>query len=554
MSLSQEIKAIKSDRIIFFVVLAIIVTRIFNGIVMAPIQDEMYYFYWSRFLDWGYFDHPPLVAWTSVLNNYFPSTAWAARFGTLVLGTLSIPLMASFFREVGLKDKAPYGAALLLASGSLVGILFGYLTTPDIPMIFCWIAALHECAKALSDQPKRWLSAGLFTGLGIIGKYTMVLIGPVFLLALIFQPRRLKSPWPYLGGLVCVLVMAPHILWLSQNEWITTRFQFGRGLMSQYGIQMQIGHDLPMASPALDSSKAARLASHFVLPGDKRKESKPKAQGLKKALQGAGDYLGGQMALWGLLLFPILYGLYRGLRKGHFKAPVWTWSSPAHGALVTAAALFPILIFLPLSTVQHIEANWPAMACIGLSALLVRYMQISRRLLAIGVAINIVATLILSVHTLSPLGFSKPEKDRVLRETSGYQDLAEVLRELPSAPLFADTYQNVSAMKFYAPELKIEQWPGIARTSEIQRRKAMNPWQWKDVESEGGFFLLTDNFIPPYIPGTEIESLSELMDCPNLGVVLTKASLESLYQRPCENKVHRWSLAYYAVKPSTDLR
>lgn len=544
-SFKSTVKALLSDKILLSALLAITLTRLINAMLLSPIQDEMYYFYWARFLDWGYFDHPPLVAFLSTLGPGIPASAFAARLGTVILGIASIPLLANLFREVGLKDKVPFAGAMLLSTGSLAGILSGYLTTPDIPMIFCWIAALHECAKALSGQQKRWLSAGLFTGLGILGKYTMVLIGPVFLIALVYHPKKIFNKWPYLGGLVCVLVMLPHILWLSHNEWITTRFQFGRGLMSQYGIAMQQGHDLPPASAALDSSQEARLASFFVLPGDKKKEAKPKAKGFVKATQGLGDYLGGQLAIWGILLLPILYGLYRSKKRANFANTPWSWTSPAHGALMISAGLFPVLVFLPLSLVQHVEANWPAMYCIGASALIVRYARTSRRFMVIAVVTNLALSLLISFHTARPLGIGKPENDRLLRETHGYKQLAEILRELPPAPMFADTYQNVSAMKFYAPELKIEQWPGIARTSEIQRRKEMNPWQLKDVQDEGGFFVLMDNFIPPYIPGTAIDSLTEILDCPRKGLILTKANLGSLYKRPCRDKIHRWSLAYY---------
>jgi 4-amino-4-deoxy-L-arabinose transferase-like glycosyltransferase len=538
---------LRSDKVLFFALLAVVIGRLVNALVLAPIQDEMYYFYWARFLDWGYFDHPPLVAWSSILGVIVPSTAFAARAGTVLMGLLSIPLLASFFREVGLKDKAPFASAMLLATGSLAGILFGYLTTPDVAMIFCWIGALHECAKALGSQPKRWISAGLLTGLGILGKYTMVVIGPVFLVALLWHPRRFRNPWPFLGGLLCAVIIVPHLFWLKQNDWITTRFQLGRGLMSQYGVQMQKGHDLPSAEASLDSSPEARLANFFRLPDDKPKESRPKAQGLMKAWRGFWDYIGGQLGIWGLLLIPILYGLFRGRKREFASSTRSPWTSPAHGALILAAGIVPILVFLPLSLVQHVEANWPAMYCIGASAILVRYARPPQGLLVLALVGNLAFSLLISWHTSFPLHLGPPDKDRLLRETHGYKDLAAVLKELPPAPIFADTYQNVSAVAFYAPAIKIAQWPGIARTSEIQRRKAMNPWTWASVKDEGGFFLLMDNFVPPFIPGAAIDSLIELMDCPGQGVVMTKANPGGIYRRPCDNRVHRWSLAYYTL-------
>ena len=364
MSFRSAARDVLSHKTLLFALIAIVLARVVSGLLLAPIQDEAYYFYWARFLDWGYFDHPPLVAWISSLIQVFPASPLAARAGTILLSILSIPLKISLFKNSGLTDHDALGSALLLASGSLAGILLGYITTPDIPMIFCWIAALHECSKALSHNPKRWLSAGFFTGLGIIGKYTMVMIGPVFLVALLFHPKRLRSPWPYLGGLVCVLVLLPHIVWLKDNQWITTRFQFGRGLMSEYGVAMQLGTDLPRAGRALDGSQESKLANFFVLPEDEKPVPRVKPTGLVKAWRGLGDYIGGQLALWGLLLVPMIYAIFS--RRFRRKAQ---WSSPAQAALITSAAVSPVLIFGLLSPFQHVEANWPAMYCIGAAGL-----------------------------------------------------------------------------------------------------------------------------------------------------------------------------------------
>ncbi len=543
MSFHSPARDIVTKKTLLLALLAIVLTRTISALLLAPIQDEAYYFYWARFLDWGYFDHPPLVAWISSLIQIWPASMLAARAGTLILSILGMPLMLSLYRTSGLRDQDALATALILASGSLAGILLGYITTPDIPMIFCWIAALHECAKALAGQEKRWLSAGFFTGLGILGKYTMVMIGPVFLLALLYHPRRLKSPWPYLGGLVSVLVLLPHILWLQNNQWITTRFQFGRGLMSEYGVAMQLGTDLPHAARSLDSSKESKLANSFSLPEDEKPIARPKPTGLVKAWRGLSDYAGGQLALWGLLLIPMTVALFN--KKLRRKSQ---WTSPAHAALISAAALAPVIIFGLLSPFQHVEANWPAMYCIAAAALFAQYFRLPKTLMILALAANLGLCLLISFHTLHPLPFGKAHKDRLLKETHGYKDLAEILAELPPAPLFADTYQNVGELMFYRPDLKLQQWPGIARSSEIARRPAMNPWQWQAVKDEGGFFLLMDNFVPPFISGAEIDSLTEILDCPNGQLALSKYNPSSLYKRPCDGRIHRWNLAYYKVK------
>jgi hypothetical protein len=75
----------------------------------------------------------------------------------------------------------------------------------------------------------------------------------------------------------------------------------------------------------------------------------------------------------------------------------------------------------------------------------------------------------------------------------------------------------------------------------------MNPWRWEDLQKAGGFYLLTDNFIPPHIPGTQISMLSEILDCIDEGLKITPSRKQGTYTRPCQKRVHRWSLAHYTV-------
>lgn len=520
--------------------------RFVNAAFLPPIQDEAYYFYWARFLDWGYFDHPPLVAWLSFLSQWWPDSTLAARAGTLFLSVLSFPVLLSLFSTLGLRDRSSRLAALVLTTANLGGILLGTLTTPDIPLIFCWILALHEAAKGLSSDPRRWLSAGFFTGLGILGKYTMVLIGPVFLIALLFHPKGLKQKWPYLGGVVAVLVLLPHLYWQAQHDWITFRFQFGRGLKSEYGVAMKLGTDLPLAREGKVDGPEAKLARYFVLPQDEIAQPKPKPEGFEKYFKGVSNYFGGQLGIWGLLLLPLGFGLWRRFRTSGPKQT--SWPSRSLEALSWASALVPLLGFALLSPVQNIEVNWPAMYVIGASVLIVHSLRLSRRPLLWAAAANAALSLLLTVHIFYPLNRTKPHRDRLLRETHGYRELAAYLSRLPE-PLFVDTYQNVSQIAFYQPQLALQQWPGIARSSELLRRPAMNPRSKLDLTPS--FYLLTDNLVPPALPGATISELYEILDCFEEGMKVTRADFSKTYERPCRQRIHRWSLARYEAQSPT---
>jgi len=519
---------------------SLVLTRIINAYWMPPAQDEVYYFLWARHLAAGFFDHPPMVAFLASLGNLHIGSALLSRTGTLLLSFLALPFLLNLFRRLGAQEGKQLFHSMILASLSAAAVVQGYITTPDIPMLFCWILALHEAAAALDGKPKRWLSAGFFTGLGLMGKYTMALIGPVFLIALLVRPKKLLQPWPYLGGLVCVLTLLPHLLWLQSNDWITLRFQFGRGFMSVYNVDMKTGTDLPWAVEPAKDGEESQLAKFFTIPDDEVSPPKKAVPQWQKYLNNFGSYVGGQLGLWGLLLFPMLAAIIRRRQQ-----PA-TWRSPELKALAWAACFVPLGLFALLSPFQFIEANWPAMYMIGGSILFTQYFRLHEKYLLGAAALNLCVTLLLTLHHHVPILSTKPHKDRLLKESHGYQQLAIYLQHL-SAPVLIDTYQNSSQMAFYAPSLKIQQWPGVARTSELIRNEKMNPWRWEDLQKAGAFYLLTDNFIPPHIPGARIYELSEILDCVDDGLKITLSQADGIYFRPCLKRVHRWSLAYYKV-------
>ena len=152
-------------------------------------QDEAYYFYWSLFPDLGYFDHPPLIAWLSTPSIWFPDNVFWSRILGASLNLLMIPLYLSLATKIHPDPKFRFNV-LILSIFSLGGLVSGIVQTPDLPLAFFWLLALHESYVAMTNNPKRWITAGIATGLGIASKYTMLIIGLVFLWALIREKKQ----------------------------------------------------------------------------------------------------------------------------------------------------------------------------------------------------------------------------------------------------------------------------------------------------------------------------------------------------------------------------
>jgi hypothetical protein len=243
----------QAGRLIAALIAAMTAWRLAVAWLLPVTQDEAYYFDWARSLAWGYFDHPPGVALIGVGTWLAPGSALAARSGGLIVGALTLMFLALLFRNSGIRTRRDLTLALVLAFATLPGLAAGIITTPDTVLALGWAVTLHEAERALAGDRRRWLGAGLATGIGLLGKYTMVLIGPVLLWAILrSDPRALRTPWPYLGGLLALLVFAPNILWNADNDWLTMRFQFGHGFSTDVGDSWQ---RLPATLPRISSVK-----------------------------------------------------------------------------------------------------------------------------------------------------------------------------------------------------------------------------------------------------------------------------------------------------------
>src|SRR5918998_445313 len=68
--------------------------------------------------------------------------------------------------------------------------------------------------------------AGLFAGLGLLTKLTMLSFGFAVLVALLLTParRHLLSPWPWISGAIAIAFLAPYVYWNATNGWPTPEF------------------------------------------------------------------------------------------------------------------------------------------------------------------------------------------------------------------------------------------------------------------------------------------------------------------------------------------
>lgn len=522
---------------------------VLGAALLPPVQDEAYYALWGRYLAFGYFDHPPLVALLTSAGRLFTASALAMRLGTLITAVLTVMASLRFFRIVGLDSKRAQWTAIVLANFNIMGLAFGWITTPDTVLMLAWVLALSEGALALQGQERRWLTAGAATGLGLLSKYTMALMGPVFLIPLIIATRRgpsrgLRSPWPYLGGVVALLVFMPNLYWNSQHQWITLSFQWRHGMAMERPESS--GQDiLPRAVKAATDGPEAQLAAPFLAleKMELKEEKKPRTyDSLLSALNRYVGFYGSQIGLWGGML--VALGMAWRRRRQSVDA-VLPSLIPTSKYLVYASTIAPLFVFGLLSLSSKVEANWSAMYVFGAAAWLAPLALRATKALAIGAVVNLTLGLVLLAHAQFSILPVRPHKDRLLRETHGYSDLTHYLANL-QGPVFAETYQLVSMTRFYDPTLKLEQWPGITRDSELVGPVHLTPDLPERIRKHGSFWLAGTELPPPHLRGFLPNDMLQLRDCvgQKLQVISTVQAREAQDTR-CKAPIHAWYLTRY---------
>ena len=438
---------------VWLTLLAALTLRLVISGQFLLVPDETNYWQWSRYLDLGYHDHPPMIAWTIWLSTtLFGHTAWAVRLPTVIgltVASIYLCLLAAhLFSWRTALQTALISQLLLLLNGSAL------IATPDGLLLPCWAAACFHAALALERRNRaQWLFTGIWFGLGLLSKYTMLLFLPSLFFAMLTDReyrRQLLQPWPWLGLLLGAVLFTPVLLWNSQHQWATFRHVLYQG----------------------GADDRTFLTLRFI-----------------------ADFFASQAALVSPLAFLLILAAW--------FVPRFRRNLPSQqSAFLLWMSLPGFVVFLLLSLHVRIYGNWPApvylTALILISAL---FSQGSARaestpaLWKVTLVTAAAITLPILVQVISPVLPLPLELDRTARECYGWDALGHKVNLAVSAMphpketfIFGLRYQYASELAFYVP--------GQPRTVSINRWTRPNVYDFwfEDAELLGkdGVGILED--------------------------------------------------------------
>jgi dolichol-phosphate mannosyltransferase len=232
---------------------ALILKLIFMACINL-IPEEAYYWNYAQHLDWGYLDHPPMVAWLIRLStDLLGKSEFSVRLPAYICWIAAAIFM--FRLTLNLYDQPAAFRTILLLAVLPIYFGLGFFMTPDAPLYAAWAGCLYFLERALVAQHRRaWWGVGACVGLGMLSKYTIALLGLGALTFVLIdrQSRRwLFRPEPYIAAITSLIIFSPVIFWNMRNDWMSFVFQSSDRWQGRYdfSLHLLIGTILLLLTP-----------------------------------------------------------------------------------------------------------------------------------------------------------------------------------------------------------------------------------------------------------------------------------------------------------------
>lgn len=368
-------------------------------------RDELYFVAATDHLAWGYVDQPPFTIWVAWLAEALaPGSVVVLRvFPALAIGGV-IVLSGLIARRLGGTYRAVLmGAGAVAASGIFLAV--GHLFSTTTFDILFWTIILYLFVRILNGgDPRLWIALGAAAGLGLLNKHLVVflLFGIGAGLLLTARRRLLASKWPWLGGLVALLVWAPNLLWQIENDWPT----------------------IEMLQSLQDDNSGLGAAVEFVvlqLPFLSIVMVPLAVIGIRRMLR-SDTYRPLAVGFLALVVLMLIAG-----GKGYYVVPYYT-------------------VFLPMAMVE-MDERWIAGSA-----------RFSPRVVVAAMAVALVVMSpfflpVLPANAVGPFNAINPE----LGETIGWNELAEqvaaVNDSVGAGTIFTGSYGEAGAIDLFGPDL-----------------------------------------------------------------------------------------------------
>jgi hypothetical protein len=190
-------------------------------------RDEFQFLSDARHLDWGFVAYPPFTPFVERVGlQLFGVSLVGLRLFSVIAQALAIVVTGLMARELGGGRLAQVTSALAVATSGLPvfeGTEFQYSSFD-----YLWWVVIAYCVIRLlkTENPRWWIAIGVFVGLGLMTKYTILFFIAGILGGMVLSSARryFASGWFWGGVAVALVIFAPNFFWQVRHGFISVDF------------------------------------------------------------------------------------------------------------------------------------------------------------------------------------------------------------------------------------------------------------------------------------------------------------------------------------------
>lgn len=203
-------------QVFYLLLFGFFILNIITAFTTELSHDEAYYWMYSRFLDWGYFDHPPMVA----LFDWMGYLLIPNELGVRLFSIMAV-IAGLFLTYQSTTKQHP-----VLFWGMIFGLfsfgILGFTSVPDNALFFFAALFFWGYKRFLEKESPVNILILILSVTGMLySKYHAVL---VILFTVISNTKLLKNKYLYLIALISSLLYLPHILWQFEHDFPSLKY------------------------------------------------------------------------------------------------------------------------------------------------------------------------------------------------------------------------------------------------------------------------------------------------------------------------------------------
>ena len=191
---------------------------IFTGLA----NDEAYYWMFSKQLDWGYFDHPPLIALFIKLGGLLLQGETGVRIIVILAQIVSLYFIWRIIDEKEMSPRKLFVFFVVAASIPLFQ-MYGFIATPDAPLLLFTTLFLFAYQRFLTRHSFFNVALLAISMAGLM--YSKYHGGLVIIFTILSNLKLFLNIRFWMAGAMALALFIPHIMWQFENNFPTFQYQ-----------------------------------------------------------------------------------------------------------------------------------------------------------------------------------------------------------------------------------------------------------------------------------------------------------------------------------------